>query len=114
MSFWLLSSSPAFAQAAPGGASPGIMNFVPIIFMVVIFYFLIMRPQAKKQKVHQEFLAGLKRGDSVITASGIMGTIEGLTEQFITLEISPGVRIKMLKSQVASPMNTESTTKASN
>ncbi len=91
----------AHAQAAPAQGPSGIEAFLPFIFIFVIFYFLIIRPQAKKQKTHQEFLTKLKRGDEVITASGILGTIEGITDQFVTLEIAEGVRIKMLRSQIA-------------
>lgn len=76
-------------------------TFVPFIFVFVLFYFLAIRPQSKKQKQHLTFLNGIKRGDEVITSSGIIGTIEGLTEQVVTLEISPGVRIKVLKSNIA-------------
>lgn len=93
---------PAFAQAAPQGAPPALMQFIPFIFLFVVMYFLMIRPQAKRQKAHQEFLSKLKRGDEVVTASGIFCRIEGLTEQFVTLEIAPDVRIKVVRSQVAS------------
>lgn len=97
--FW----SVAQAQTA-GGADmpPGYLQFVPFIFIFVIFYFLIIRPQAKKQKSHQKFVTELKRGESVVTTSGILGTIEGLTDTFVTLEVAPSVRIKILRSQILS------------
>lgn len=94
--------SPAFAQTAPQGAPPAFMQFIPFIFLFVVMYFMMIRPQAKRQKAHQEFLAQLKRGDEVITASGILGRVEGLTDQFVTLEIAPDVRIKILRAQVTS------------
>ncbi|KYG61316.1 preprotein translocase subunit YajC [Bdellovibrio bacteriovorus] len=75
--------------------------FVPFIFIFVIFYFLIIRPQAKRQKDHQKFLSEVKRGDEVITSSGILGRVEGITDQFVTLEIADGVKVKMLRSQIA-------------
>lgn len=97
--FW----SVAHAQATGGAATPsGFEMFVPFIFIFVIFYFLIIRPQAKKQKTHQKFVSELKRGDSIITTSGILGTIEGLTDTFVTLEIASGVKIKILRSQILS------------
>ncbi|MGZ3774512.1 MAG: preprotein translocase subunit YajC [Pseudobdellovibrionaceae bacterium] len=109
MLFGLLVST-AYAQAAPGAAQPSAFEmFVPFIFIFVIFYFLIIRPQAKRQKDHQKFLAEVKRGDEVITTSGILGRVEGITEQFVTLEISDGVKIKMLRSQIASSQKAATT-----
>lgn len=95
----------AYAQAAPGGAPSALTSLVPIIFMIVVMYFLIIRPQAKKQKSHHAFLANMKRGDQVVTSSGILGTIEGITDQFVTLEIAPDVRIKIMKAQIATAFN---------
>lgn len=94
--------SVAYAQAG-AVPQPGIFEQVimPFGFVFLIFYFLIIRPQSKRQKKHQDFVGGLKRGDSVLTSSGILGTVEGITEQFVTLEIAEGVRIKMLKAQVS-------------
>lgn len=96
-------STMALAQTAPAaGQQPSILEAIfPFIIMFVILYFMILRPQMKKQKDHQSFVTALKRGDEVITQSGILGKIEGLTEQFVTLEIADGVRIKMLRSQIA-------------
>ena len=74
----------------------------------MIFYFLIIRPQGKRQKKHLAFVGGLKRGDSILTNGGMLGKIEGINEKFITLEISDGVRIKLLKNQVAGPLTEES------
>jgi preprotein translocase subunit YajC len=88
-------------------AQPGFLEMmVPFIFIFVVFYFLIIRPQGKKQKEHQNFLSAIKRGDEVITASGILGRIEGITDQYITLEVADGVRIKMLRNQVAASSRT--------
>lgn len=101
MLFGLLVST-AYAQTASGAAQPSAFEmFVPFIFIFVIFYFLIIRPQAKRQKEHQKFLSEVKRGDEVVTASGILGRVEGITEQFVTLEVADGVKIKMLRSQIA-------------
>lgn len=78
------------------------MNLIPFIVMFGIIYFLMIRPQIKRQKAHQEFLGKLKRGDEVLTSSGLLGRIEGLTDLYVTLEIAPGVRIKILRNQIAS------------
>ncbi len=105
----LLFFSTAFAQGAPAasaaGAPPALLQLIPFAFMIIVLYFLMIRPQAKKQKTQREFLSSLKRGDQVVTSGGILGSIEGLTEQFITLEIAPGTRIKILRSQIASAAN---------
>jgi preprotein translocase subunit YajC len=105
---FVASTSVAGAQAAgdasaAGGAQPNpLMNLLPFGIMIAIMYFLMIRPQMNKQKQHQEFLGQLKRGDEVITSGGMLGRIEGLTDIFATLEIAPGVRIKILRSQIAS------------
>lgn len=85
---------------------------VPFVFIFVVFYFLIIRPQGKRQKEHQNFLGSLKRGDEVVTNSGILGRIEGMTDQFVTLEVADGVRIKMLRNQVAASSKTVQTVNA--
>lgn len=100
-------SSIAFAQATTSSAAgPGMIEqMVPFIAIFAIFYFLIIRPQSKRQKDHQSFLTNMKRGDTVITTGGIYGTVEGMTDKFITLEVSEGVKIRILKSQIASSVN---------
>jgi preprotein translocase subunit YajC len=83
-------------------AQPSTLEMLlPFVAMFAIFYFLIIRPQGKKMKEHDKFVKDLKRGDAVITASGILGTIDGLNEQVVTLEIANGVKIKLLKKQIA-------------
>ena len=93
-------ASDALADGAAGGP-PALLQVVPIIFAFVIIIFMQSRSQMKKQKQQKTFLEGLKRGDRVVTASGILGSVEGLTENFITLEIASDVKIKILKSQIA-------------
>lgn len=94
-----LFSVAAFAQEA--AKKPSMLESVfPFIIIFAVFYFLIIRPQAKQRKKHASLLTQLKKGDQVITASGIYGTIEGLTEKFVTLEVDQGVKLKMLRSQV--------------
>jgi preprotein translocase subunit YajC len=96
-------STLAFAQtaAAPGEQPNMLMSLVPFIVIFGVMYFLIIRPQSKRQKDHQKFLTEIKRGDEVITASGILGRIDGLTDMFVTLEIAEGVKIKVLRNQIA-------------
>lgn len=92
----------ATTTAPAAGQQPSMLEAVfPFVVMFVILYFMLLRPQMKKQKQQQTFVSSLKRGDEVITHSGILGKIEGLTDQFVTLEIADSVRIKMLRSQIA-------------
>ena len=97
----------AFAMGTPpgGGADGGqsaIMNIIPLIFMFAIFYFLLIRPQQKKAKEHRALIESLKKGDQVITAAGIHGKVTALDENVITLEVAPGVNIKISKGFIAS------------
>ncbi len=91
----------AMAQAA-GPASPtssfGFMGMM--LLMVVLFYFMLIRPQQKKQKEHQAMLGKLATGDEVVTAGGILGRIVEVGDNFITLEVSDNVRIKVQRFQV--------------
>lgn len=91
----------SMAQAAPTQQPSMLEALFPFVIMFVILYFVLLRPQMRKQKEHQSFVSALKRGDEIITQTGILGRIEGITDQFVTLEIADGVRIKMLRSQVA-------------
>lgn len=95
--------STAWAQAAGSAAQPNMIEqFFPFIIIILIFFFLVIRPAQRRQKTHSTFLSSMKRGDSVLTTGGILGTIEGLTDQFVILEVADGVRIRVLKTQVAS------------
>jgi preprotein translocase subunit YajC len=93
----------AMAQAAGGApAGGGLTPFIMMAVFVVIFYFLLIRPQQKKQKEHQAMLTKLGAGDEVVTAGGILGRIVEVGDQFLTLEIAEGVRIKVQRFQVTS------------
>lgn len=87
------------AQAAggPGGA----MNIVFILGLFAIMYFVMIRPQQKQLKTHRELVAGLSKGDEVVTQGGLIGRIQVVSEREVTLEVSSGVRIRVLKSSVA-------------
>lgn len=90
-------------QAGGGGAAQGnpIMAFMPLIILFVIFYFLLIRPQQKKAKAHQEMINNLKKGDRVITSGGIHGTITSLDESTATVEIADKVRVKVTRGSIA-------------
>ena len=89
---------------AANGAAPtaggGLLSFIPLILIFVVFYFLLIRPQQKKAKEHQVFLGNLKKGDDVITSGGIHGRITVLTDTVVTLEIADGVRIKITRPSI--------------
>ena len=92
----------AWAQAAAAAPQPSIIEqSFPFILILGVFFFLIIRPAQKRAKTQQAMMSALKRGDHVITNSGILGTVEGITEQYIVLEIADGVRIRILKNQIA-------------
>jgi preprotein translocase subunit YajC len=73
---------------------------LPFLIMLGIMYFLMIRPQQKRVKEHQSLLSNLKTGDEVITSAGILGTIAGMSDKVVTLEVSKNVQLKVLKSQV--------------
>ena len=83
------------------GLTQAIMSFMPLIMIFVIFYFLLIRPQHKKQQQHQQMLQNLKRGDRVITSSGIYGTIDDIDEKIVQLKIANQVKVKMLRSAIS-------------
>jgi preprotein translocase subunit YajC len=85
------------------GAGGSIASFVPLILIFVVFYFLLIRPQQKQAKLQQQFLSDLKTGNKVITKGGLHGTITGLTDTVVTLEIAQDVRVKVSRSAIASP-----------
>jgi preprotein translocase subunit YajC len=95
----LIPDAMAQTAGAPASGSPMGM-FIMMGLFVVIFYFLLIRPQQKKQKEHQAMLGKLAAGDEVVTAGGILGRIVEIGENFITLEIADNVRIKVQRFQV--------------
>ena len=84
-----------------GGAGSQIWSFLPIIFIFVIFYFLLIRPQQRQKKEHQNLLSSLKVGDNVLTSGGIYGRVTGLKDDKVTVEISDKVRVKVNRGHIA-------------
>lgn len=89
------------ADAAQTGAASGFASFLPLILILVVFWFLVMRPQQQKYKKHQEMIAELKRGDKVILNSGFLGRITKVDDRFFTVEIADNVEVKVDKNAVA-------------
>ncbi|MBK9334050.1 MAG: preprotein translocase subunit YajC [Ignavibacteria bacterium] len=89
-----------FLQQAPGGIESILSSIVPFLLIIFIFYFLILRPQQKRQKERAKLLESIKKGDKIITAGGIHGLVEGLDESSILVKISDNVKVKMERSAV--------------
>ena len=93
------SSAPAASQPAQGNIFGMLL---PMAVVFGIFYLLLIRPQAKQRKQHQELLKGIKKGDEVVTSAGIHGKISGIADTVVTLEIADNVRVKIDRQQIAS------------
>ncbi|NOZ53549.1 MAG: preprotein translocase subunit YajC [Gammaproteobacteria bacterium] len=100
MSFFI---SEAFAEgAAAPSADGGLLGFLPLILIFVVFYFLLIRPQAKRAKEHKQMVGALAKGDELITNGGLLGRAIEVDDSFITLEIAEGVEVKLQRNAVAS------------
>ena len=89
------------APAAATGAPPWWYNVLPIVAMVVIFWFLILSPQMKRQKAQAAKIAAIKKGDQVLTGGGFLGKVIKVDDDYAEIELGPNVRVKALKSTVA-------------
>ena len=94
----------AFAQSAGAGQSADFMSFLPMIFLFVVFYFLLIRPQQKRQKEHRNMVIGLAKGDEIVTMGGVLGKITKVDDNFITVEVAKGTEIRVQKMSVQSMM----------
>ncbi len=94
--------SNAYAQAAApaGGTAGGLMSFLPIILMFVVLYFLMIRPQMKRQKEQKAMIEAIGKGDEVVTAGGMIGKVTKVADAYITLEVAEGTEIVMQKASV--------------
>ena len=90
----------AWAQGSPGGGDP-LLSFLPLIIIFVLFYFLLIRPQSKRQKEHRQMVEGLAVGDEIVTGGGVLGSVREVGEQFVTVEVADGVVLKVQKSTVS-------------
>ena len=101
-------ATPAMAQTttaaagASGGALSGqLMQFLPIVGLMVLFYFLMIRPQQRRMKQHQAMVAGVKRGDTVVLNSGVVGKVSRVEDAEVAVEIAQGVNVKVVKSMIS-------------
>jgi preprotein translocase subunit YajC len=101
----MLMESLAWAEgtggAAAGGGAGGFLSLIPFLLIFVIFYFLLIRPQQQKQKQQQALLDAVKKGDKVVTTSGIWGTITNLGKDTVTLQIADNTKIKMQRENIS-------------
>ena len=105
----------AYAQADKGaGAGQQVIftTVIPLVFLFGIFYFLLIRPQAKKASDMQKMLAALKRNDEVVTTGGLLGKIVELGDKVVTLEIAPNVRVRVERAQISALSSYSKTAKA--
>ena len=92
----------AHAQTAPApGAGGGVLGFLPFLVLIGVMYFLMIRPQMKRAKEHRGMLDKLARGDEVLTTGGIAGTVAEIGENFVTVEVADGVRVRVQKAAIA-------------
>ena len=90
----------ATTGAAAADAPPSWMGWLPIVGMIAIFWFLIIRPQMRQQKAHQAKVTGLKRGDEVVTAGGVVGKVTKVEDVYAELEIAKGVKVRVVKQTI--------------
>ena len=97
--------SSAFAQTAPAAAAGGdmqstLMSMLPLLLMFVVLYFVMIRPQMKKQKEHRAMIDALAKGDEVVTAGGFLGKVSKLGDAYVGIELANGVEVQMQRSAV--------------
>lgn len=99
--------TPAYAQDAGGGAAQGLIGFLPIVFIFLIMYLLLIRPQQKKVKEHRAMVEALRRGDQVVTSGGLIGKIIRVADDKdeVELELSQNVKVRVVKSTIAQVMS---------
>lgn len=100
-------ATPAFAQAAGGGAGAAFGSFIPLILIFMIMYFLLIRPQQKKVKEHQAMVSALRRGDQVVTQGGLIGKVTKVKdgENEVEVEISDGVKVRVVQNTISQVMS---------
>jgi preprotein translocase subunit YajC len=94
--------TPAWAQA--GAQGDPIMNFLPLVIIFVLFYFLLIRPQQKRQKEHRQMVESLEVGQEIVTGGGVLGKVTDVADLWVTVEVANGVSLKVQRSTVAALM----------
>lgn len=96
--------SPAYAQTAagPSGGETALIQFLPLVFIFVIFYFLMIRPQQRRMKQHRSMIDAVKKGDTVVTAGGLIGKVSRVQDTEVEIELGPNVKVRAVKSTLSS------------
>jgi preprotein translocase subunit YajC len=104
----MLMESIAWAQGASGGGAGAsdfgmrnLLSFVPFVLIFIVFYFLLIRPQQKRQKEQKALMDALKKGDKIVTTSGIWGTVTNLGKETVTLQIADNTKVRMQRENIA-------------
>ena len=95
-----ISSAYAQTASAAGGTQGTLMSMLPLVLMFVVLYFVMIRPQMKKQKEHKAMIEALAKGDEVVTAGGMLGKVSKLGEAYIGVELAAGVEVQLQRSAV--------------
>lgn len=94
--------SPASAQAAAAAQPSAFVQFAPLVVLFVLFYFLLIRPQMKRNKEHRQMLDKIAKGDEVVTSGGLAGKVVNIGEAYLSIEIAEGTTVKVQKTAVGS------------
>ena len=98
--------TPAFAQDGTASSAAALAQFLPIILIFIIFYFLLIRPQQKKMKEHRAMVDALRRGDQIVTSGGIVGKVSKVQDDnMVEVEIAEGVKVKVIKHTITQVLN---------
>lgn len=98
--------TPAYAQAAgSAGAAGALTQFVPLILIFGIMYFLMIRPQQKRAKMHREMVGALKKGDQIVTQGGLIGKVSSVRDDELEVEIASGVKVRVVRGSISQVLN---------
>lgn len=106
--------TPAYAQAAGAGGAAAITQFIPLILIFAIMYFLMIRPQQKRVKEHRAMVAALQKGDQVITQGGLIGKVIKASDDELEIEIAQGVKVRVVRSTISTVLNKTAPVAANN
>ena len=98
----------AYAQAAGASADPmtaALVQLAPLVLIIIVFYFLLIRPQQRRLKAHQEMIKALQRGDTIVTSGGLIGKVKSVADDEVRVELAPNVEVRVVRGTVAEVRN---------